>query len=42
MVWNNGIVKVWNMVADLSAGDEASPYNLPGYAAGGAITAGPE
>jgi phage-related protein len=41
VVWNNGIVKVWNMVADLvGLSTKLQPYNLPGYKAGGPITGG--
>jgi phage-related protein len=41
VVWNNGIVKVWNQVADLvGLGKKLSPYNLPGYARGGPIKGG--
>jgi transglycosylase-like protein len=41
VVWNNGIVTVWNKVADLvGLGTHLSPYNLPGFAAGGPIRGG--
>ena len=40
-VWNNGLVKAWNTVAEWLPGlDEAKPLIPVGYAAGGSVTGG--
>lgn len=40
VVYNNGIVKVWNWVAGLVGLDSLQEYHLPAFAAGGPITGG--
>lgn len=37
VVYNNGIVKVWNMVADAFGAGKLDPYTLPAFASGGEV-----
>lgn len=37
VVYNNGIVKLWNVVAGVFGAPKLSSFNLPGFATGGAV-----